>query len=36
MNHLLALHVALSALVGQTAPSWRDPSPHQVRKALTF
>ena len=31
MNHLLALQMAVYALAAQTAPSWRDPSPHQVR-----
>ena len=31
MNHLLALQMAVYALAAQTAPSWRDPSPHQMR-----
>jgi non-heme chloroperoxidase len=31
MNHMLAFAITAYALAGQNAPSWRDPSPHQVR-----
>jgi non-heme chloroperoxidase len=31
MKHLLALQIAVYVLTGQSAPTWRDPSPHQVR-----
>ena len=30
-TQLLALPLIVYALAGQNAPSWRDPSPHQVR-----
>jgi pimeloyl-ACP methyl ester carboxylesterase len=31
MKYQLALLIAVNAVGGQNAPSWRDPSPHQVR-----